>query len=382
MIYLDNNATTFVDPAVLTAMLPLLQEPLGNPSSIHFYGQQAKGIYQEALKKIALKMGVQTDEIVFTSGATEALNMLIRGSPKGKHILSSSLEHPATLESLKVSGCRVTFLDPKPGQGAISPAQVEAAIRPDTALLVFMAANNETGIQTDLEGLGSLALRYNIPLVVDGVAWLGKEVFTWPPGVAAMCFSGHKIHAPVGIGFAIIKKTFRCNPFIVGGPQQHLLRGGTEPLALIVGLVKALELLKEEDFTRMRRLRDRFEEKVCHHIPGALIHGYDQKRVSNTSNIAFPGLEGDILLMQLDRNKVAASHGSACSTGTLQLSRVLLNMDLPANQVRSSIRFSLSRLTKEEEIEEAISRLVHVSNVLMFRNLIPKREASSTVSIK
>ncbi|MCH9627182.1 MAG: Cysteine desulfurase NifS [Chlamydiales bacterium] len=363
MIYLDNNATTFLDPRVLSAMEPILTGALGNPSSTHRFGQAAKALLVKATKDVAAYFGVQTADVVFTSGATEALNMVIRSAPKGSHIVTSSLEHTAVLEALKFTGCAVTYLDPEPGQGAISLEQIVKAVTPSTSMLVVMAANNETGIKTDLDPIAAFAQERELKLVVDGVALLGKEVWDLPQGVTAACFSGHKIHAPTGLGLAIVRKAHRAHPLIMGGPQQRGLRGGTENLAAIVGFAKALTLFPESS-TPIFVLRDRFEKGLQASVGDLVIHGSDQSRVCNTSHMAFLGVDGETLLMQLDLAGVAVSHGAACSSGTLEPSRVLLNMGVPADVARSSIRFSLSRFTTEEEIKRAVRIIANVVSQL------------------
>lgn len=358
MIYLDNNATTLLDPEVFLAIQPLMHTLVGNPSSVHRYGQQAKALLTDAFQKCAAFFEVRTDEIVFTSGATEALNFLIRSLPAGSHVITSSLEHVATIESLKLSGASISYLDPLPGQGALTVDQVQEALRENTCLIVLSAANNETGVKTDIAAIGAVAERAGIPFVVDGVASLGKEPFHLPTGAAAACFSGHKIHAPLGVGLAIVKKGCKTPPFIVGGPQQRGLRAGTENLPGIIGFAKALELISKKGetwFEKLSQLRDRFEAGICSAIPDVLVHGKGEPRVSNTSNIAFLGVDGETLLILLDLAGVAASHGSACSSGALQPSRVLLNMGIDPKIVRSSLRFSLSRFTTQEEIDQSVA---------------------------
>ncbi len=359
MIYLDNNATTFLGPSVLAVMEPLLSGKVGNPSSIHRYGQAAKALLAKATKEVAAHFGVKTNEIIFTSGATEALNMVIKSAPKGSHIITSSLEHIAVIESLKFTECTVTYLDPEPGKGAITVEQIEHALRPETAMIVVMAANNETGVRTDIEVIASFAEQRGISLVVDGVAQLGKGEWSLPAGVSAACFSGHKIHAPTGVGVAIVRRSFKNDPLIVGGPQQHSMRGGTENLAGIVGFAKALSLLPKTG-EAMAILRDRFEEGILSQLEGVQVHGSGEARIGNTSNIAFKGVDGESLLMQLDLAGVAASHGSACTSGTLEPSRVLLNMGIAPSVARGSLRFSLSRFTTQNEIERAIEIVVEL----------------------
>lgn len=375
MIYLDNNATTCLDPEVLEVMKPFFTTLTGNPSSVHRFGQKAKGALTEATRHCARFFNVRPEEIIFTSGATEALNFLIRSTPRSSHIITSSLEHAAVLEPLKFSGCQVTYLEPYPGQGAIEASQVEQVIQENTRLIVLTAVNNETGVKTDLGPIAALAERHQIPFLVDGVAWLGKELVTLPRGISAVCFSGHKVHGPLGVGLAIVRKPFRAHPFLVGGGQQRGFRAGTENLPAIAGFAKALELLSgqgEKWIQQMTALRDRFEKGLQEAIPDLVIHGQENPRVCNTSHIAFPGVDGETLLMMLDLAGLASSHGAACSTGTLEPSRVLLNMGIDPALARSSLRFSLSRYTTHAEIDAASALIIQT--VAHHRQLLTVKE--------
>ena len=365
MIYLDNNATTLLDPEVLDAMQPFLSSLTGNASSVHRLGQYAKGALTAATRQCARFFNVRTDEIIFTSGATEALNLVIRSVPRNAHVITSTLEHAAVLEPLKLAGCQATYLSPEKGQGAITFAQVKEALQPHTRMIILTAANNETGIKTDYAPIASLAEQLSIPFVLDGVAMLGKEPLFLPKGIWAACFSGHKIHGPLGSGIAIIRKTHVADPLIVGGAQQRGFRAGTENLPAIVGFAKALELLaqhSEKWSFQMAQLRDDFEKQLTQAIPDLIIHGQDQPRVCNTSHMAFPGIDGETLLMTLDLAGLACSHGAACSSGTLEPSRVLLNMGLSPALARCSLRFSLSRFTTRAEIDTAVQLISEANN--------------------
>lgn len=367
MIYLDNNATTLLDSEVLDAMHPFLRSITGNASSVHRLGQQAKGALTAATRQCARFFNVRPDEIIFTSGATEALNLVIRSVPKNAHVITSTLEHAAVLEPLKLAGCQVSYLSPEKGQGAVTLAQVKGALQPHTRMIILTAANNETGVKTDYVPLATLAEQLSIPFVLDGVALLGKEPLLLPKGVWAACFSGHKIHGPLGIGIALIRKTHPADPLIVGGAQQRNLRAGTENLPAIVGFAKALDLLSqhgEKWAHQMVQLRDYFEKQLSIAIPDLLIHGHDQPRLCNTSHIAFPGVDGETLLMTLDLAGLACSHGAACSSGTLEPSRVLLNMGITPALARSSLRFSLSRFTTRAEIEAAVQLITEATHRL------------------
>ncbi len=339
-IYLDNNATTAMDPRVIEAMLPFMGAP-SNPSSVHSFGREARNAVTKSRRHIAQMLGVRPSEIVFIGGATEALNMCIRGR-KGS-ILTSGCEHAACFETCKERARYVECGE----HGAVTPEALEEAITGGEGLIALMAANNETGVKTDLEGIAHVAEAHGVPLVVDGVALLGKEDFTIPPGVSAMCFSGHKIHGP-RVGFVVLRHSYKVEPLLVGGEQESHRRAGTEDVAGIVGLAKAIELI---DFSGIEALRDRLEVGA-----GGSVNGTGP-RVCNTSNLAFEGMEGEAILMNLDLRGIAVSHGSACSSGSLEPSRVLLNMGYSRERAASSIRFSLSRYTTEAEVDEVIKVL-------------------------
>lgn len=369
-IYLDHNAATFAAPEVIAAIHEYLLSGSGNPSSIHSFGRKAQQALTKSRDAIARFLEVRPDEIMFTSGATEGANLMIRGllqlQPNG-HVISSSAEHSCvynTLKLLEKQGTKVTFLDPGP-YGAVTPDQVREALRSDTCLIALMAANNETGVKTDLAGVARIAQEAKIPFFVDAVALLGKERFRIPPGVSAMCFSGQKIHAPQGIGFCFVRKNLKFTPLITGGAQQYGRRAGTENVPGIVGLAKAVELLERlpnEAYKQMHALRDYFESELKRRV-GAEVNG-EGERVGNTSNLYFPGVEGEALLAMLDLEGVAASHGSACSSGALEPSRILTNMALGKERVRASLRFSISRFTTKEEIDRALDIIEKVARKL------------------
>lgn len=370
MIYLDNNATTSLDPQVWKAIEEIYCGPPLNPSSIHQFGQKAKGYLQSSLNQIAKYFQVSPGELILTSGATEAINLLIQGFSQKGHIVCSSLEHPAALQALtkmEAGGRAVTYLSPHPFKGAITLSQIEEAVREDTRLLIFMAANNETGVKTSIEDIADFALRRNLFLIVDGVAALGKDEWKMHPGISGMCFSSHKIHGPQGVGLCIVRNHYPLSPQIVGGAQQKGRRGGTENVAGVVGFAKALSLIDSQAISRMNQLRNQFEERICQCLPDVLIHGKEEPRVCNVSNIAFLGIEGESLLIQLDLAGVLASHGSACTSGGLLPSRVLLQMGLPKEMAQASLRFSISRFTTEVEIGQAAE--IIINSVINLRKL-------------
>lgn len=369
-IYLDHNATTPVDSLVVQAITEELLKGPQNPSSIHFFGQEAKKTLHSARQIIARFLHVQPYEIGFTSGGTESLNFLIQGlfrKYKG-HLITTDLDHPCVYENmqaLQAAGVLVTFLSPGKS-GAPSAKQVEAAIRPDTSLIILSAANSETGVKLDLHGIAAVAQAANTRLIIDGVALLGKERFTIPPGVTAMGFSGHKIHGPKGTGFFFLRSGTKMSPLFLGGSQENHLRAGTENLPGIVGLAKAISLLDRniEHYTAyMKELRDLFETKLKKAIPNLKINGTGP-RIVNTSNLCFPGINGESLLIHLDMAGLAASHATACASGALEVSRVLLNMGISREDANCSLRFSFSRMNTKQEIISATKTLITTLNGL------------------
>jgi len=366
-LYLDNNATTALDPRVFKAMLTEFSGPPANPSSIHYFGQQAKSSLNAARRSIASFFGAKPEELIFTSGGTESLNLLIRGlfgsRPKG-HLITTSIEHSAvyrTIQSLENAGVAVTYL-PVNSWGAPLFEQLEQAILPHTSAIVLSSANGETGVKLDIEKFAEIALAHEIPLILDSVALIGKEPQLMPPGVSAIAFSGHKFHAPKGIGGVIARSSLKLTPLLTGGGQEFQRRAGTENLAGILGLAEALQILREkqtEITQHMLDLRNHLEISLMREIPDISINGLGP-RIANTTNLAFRGIDGESLLIHLDMAGVAASHGSACSSGSLEPSRVLLQMGIDRAGARSSLRFSISRMNTREEIDSCIERLIEI----------------------
>lgn len=356
-----------IDPRVLEVIENELRSHYGNPSSVHSFGQESRKRLTHARHSIASSLNVKPNEIIFTSGGTEALNMVIRGlleTSSKAHVITSSVEHSAvygTLKQLNENGVTATFL-PVGLMGAVTPDAVKAAIKPNTRLIALMAVNNETGVKTDIEGIAEKALEARIPFLVDGVALLGKEQFSIPKGVSAMCFSGHKLHAPKGIGFAFIRHSLKLASLISGGDQEYGRRGGTENMPGIIALEKAIQLLSTElpaASKHMQQLRDRLQDSLMSQLSGVTINGTGP-RVVNTVNLSFSGVEGETLLTSLDMEGIAVSHGSACASGALEPSRILLNMGIPQEVAGASIRFSLSRFTTQEEIDRCIEVIVRL----------------------
>ena len=368
-IYLDNNGTTPLDPQVIEAMLEVLTPLPLNPSSVHQFGQEAKGYLTRSRDAIAHVLQIKPSELIFTSGGTEALNFLIRGFyalAPGSNIISSNVEHPAvrlTLADLERVGASVTYL-PAGLWGAIRPEELEAAITPQTRLITLTAVNNITGVKTDLDQVAAIAEKHQIPLVVDGVQLLGKEPFRIPRGVSGMAFSSHKIHGPQGVGLAMLRSLYKLPPLITGGAQEQGRRGGTENIAGIVGFAKAVQLLQTalpKASETMQKLRDRLIEGLSRTMGNIVVHGQGP-RICNTAHIGFPGIDAETLLIQLDLAGVAASHGSACSSGGLEPSPILLQMGIPAHLASSSIRFSLSRFTTQDDIDLTLELIANLKN--------------------
>lgn len=364
-IYLDNNSTTALDFRVLDAVQNALSTTFGNPSSIHSFGQKARACIIDARSSIASFFGVHPEEIIFTSGGTEAVNLFLRGFFQAKfsgHIITTKVEHAAvyeTIQALEQLGCSVSYIDVG-SFGAVKKEQVEALIRPDTRLIALMAVNNETGVKTDIQAIGDLAHKRNISFFVDAISAIGKEQITIHPGISGMAFSGHKIHGPKGTGFLIVRKGIKLLPCLTGGLQEMGLRAGTEDVPGIVGLSCAVDLVKKEFQVfqpEMKRLLHFFEKTLMEELDGVFING-DAERTVNCCNVAFDGIEGEVLLKKLDLSNVAASHGSACSSGALEPSRILLQMGYKRQRAASSIRFSLSRFTTQDEIERALQIII------------------------
>ncbi|MBA3722017.1 MAG: cysteine desulfurase [Parachlamydiaceae bacterium] len=366
-IYLDHNASTPLDPNVLEVVVDELKEGLGNPSSIHYYGQRCRQKLEASRETIAKYLKVKSNELIFTSGGTEGANLLIKGilnSSSKSHVITSNAEHSCvynTLKYLEDENVTVSFL-PTGIWGAVTPEAVLDNIRPETRLITLMAVNNETGVKTDIAAIAAIAEKARIPFVVDGVSLLGKENFTIPSGVSAMFFSGHKLHAPKGVGVVYCKRSVKFEPLITGAGQEFNHRAGSENLPGIVGLAKAIELLSDnqEQYTAyMLKLRNKFEEGLKAYVGNIVING-QAPRVASTSNISFLGVDGESLLMNLDMEGLSVSHGSACSSGAIEPSRILLNMGIPLAQVNTAIRFSISRMTTEEEIDRALAIITNL----------------------
>lgn len=367
-IYLDNNATTGIDPQVLEAMLFDLCQMPRNPSSVHSFGQEARNELTKARRIVADILNVLPEELVFTSGGTESNNTLLQGFFKKifpKEIITTKIEHNCVYKNIlkyQESGGKVTFLDPGV-HGTVKPEDLEKAITPETGLIVLMAVNNETGVKLDIEAVGEIAYRNKIPFISDGVALLGKEPFKVPQGVSAMSFSGHKLHGPKGIGLTYLSQDYEIEPLIIGGKQENESRAGTHNLSGILGFSKAIELLESllpKMTSHMQKMRDLFEKSLIEKLDFVKVNG-EGERICNTSNLAFTGLDGESLMITLDMQGIACSHGSACQTGSLTPSRILSEMGYKKDRLNSSLRFAVSRNTTQQEILRAVDIITQVA---------------------
>lgn len=364
-VYLDNNATCRVSPGVRDAMMPFFADLYGNPSSMHSFGGQVAAHVKEAREKVAALLNVSADEIIFTSCGTESDNHAIRGvieaNPDKKHIVTTKVEHPAVLNVYrflaKKKGFRVTELGVNK-QGDLNLNELKEALTPDTAILSVMAANNETGTLFPLEEIGAIAREKGVIFHTDAVQAVGKipmDLKKIP--VDLLSLSGHKLHTPKGIGALFIRRGTRIAPFMIGGHQENGRRAGTENVPYIVALGKACEEAMNDIFeenNRVRKLRDKLEEGLRSAISHTYINGNPRWRLPNTTNIGFEFIEGEAILLHLSAAGIAASSGSACTSGSLEPSHVLMAMEVPFSYAHGSVRFSLSKFTTEEEIDYAI----------------------------
>jgi cysteine desulfurase len=367
-IYLDNNATTPVHAEVLHAMLPFFREDFGNPSSAHWAGSNVKKAVNRAREQVAALVNCSPSEVLFTSGGSESVNMAIKGivasrRKDGFHLISTMVEHPAVFNScrsLERDGFKTTFLGVD-REGMINPDDLETAITDNTVLISAMYANNETGVIFPIRELGTIAAKKGICFICDTVQAIGKLPIKFRDlPVDALTISGHKLHAPKGIGALIVRSSLRVQPLIHGGPQERNRRAGTENVPGIVGLGMACEMPQidlEYEAARIRSLRDSLEKGILATIPDVKVNGHPEKRLPNTLNISFKGVFVEDLLAELDRNGVAVSAGSACSAESRDVSRVLTAMGLDATTARSTIRFSLGRENTREDIDFVLTLL-------------------------
>jgi cysteine desulfurase len=392
-IYLDYNATTPVDPAVLDAMLPYLAENFANASSVHSPGQRARAAVDEARESVARLIGAKPAEIVFTGGGTEADNLAVFGAvgaSKGprKHVITTSIEHHAVLhacQALEKQGIDVTYIaaNSDARDGIVDAESVRRAIRPETALISVMHANNELGTIQPVEQIGAIAREAGVLFHCDAVQSAGKlPIDVNRIGANLLSLSAHKIYGPKGVGALYVRTGSRIEPQIRGGQHERGLRPGTENVPGIVGMGKAAELARirlADDSAKISALRDRLEAALLQNVPSIRINGYSSRRVGNTTNITFPGASGESLVIALDLHGIACSTGAACSSGAIEPSHVLLALGLSDDNARSSLRFSLGRNTTSAEIDRALATIPAVVEKL--RALSPRYTAAAPVAV-
>jgi cysteine desulfurase len=385
-IYLDNNATTPVLPQVWDAMRPWFGEQFGNASSIHQPGQNARAAVEDARQQVAALLGCHASEIVFTSGGTEADNLAVAGLVRaGDHVITSSIEHHAVLlacKHLEECGCEVTFV-PVDGRSLLDPDDVRRALRPNTKLISVMMANNETGVLQPVEEIGKIAAEAGVCFHTDAVQGAGKvPIDVQRIGCHALSISGHKIHAPQGVGALYVRKGTKIQPLFYGGRHERSRRAGTENVPGIVGLGKAAQIAKEaferSDDKKMAAMRDRLQQAILAQVDEAGVNGDGASRVPNTTNIYFDHIDSEALVISLDLKGLAVSGGAACSSGATEPSHVLVAMGLRGDQARASIRFSLGKQTVAEDIDATLALVPET--VARLRDLSPlyKKQAVST----
>src|SRR6266513_419628 len=363
IIYLDNNATTQLDPAVIEEMLPFLTKYYGNPSSGYALAAKVRTAVDLARERLAALLGCEASEIVFTSCGTESNNAVINSAlqfePRGKHVVTSAVEHSAVLrpcQDLATRGCEVTFVGVD-RDGNVDFAELEGAIRPETAIISLMWANNETGVLFPVEKIAEICRKKGVLFHTDGVQAIGKiPIRLRDTAINFLSLSAHKFHGPKGVGALYVNRRMRFRPLIVGGGQENGRRGGTENVASIVGLGKAAERAAEclsDEETRVRLMRDRFEKHILEAVGGASVNGAGATRLPNTSSFSFDGIESPAALMLLDRHRICCSAGSACRTGSKQSSHVLRAMNLSDERARGTLRFSFGRFNLESDLEKA-----------------------------
>ena len=369
MIYLDHAATTPVDPEVFEAMTPYLQGEYGNPSSFYGLARRARGAVEEARERVAAYLGAAPREIVFTGCGTEADNLAIKGTAiahadKGRHIITSSVEHHAVLHACKslekYAGFEVTYL-PVNHEGLVSVESVAEALRPDTILVTIMHSNNEVGTIQPIAEIGKLCLEHKVRLHTDAVQSMGKTPLNVNElNVDMLAIAGHKFYAPKGVGALYMRKGVKLANLLDGGSQEFNRRGGTENVAGIVGMGKAVELLEQrgaEDNARITRLVERLTAGVLERIPQAQLTGHPTERICNLASFCFHFIEGEGILLSLDFEEVCVSSGSACTSASLDPSHVLIAMGYPHVVAHGSIRMSLGRHNTDAEVDQVLELL-------------------------
>jgi len=378
-IYMDNNATTQVAPEVLEAMLPFLTDRYGNPSSAYTFGGLVARNIRDAREQTAAILGAFPEEIIFTSCGSESDNTAIMSAlSTGKdkmHIVTSRVEHPAVkvlCNELTKQGYRVTEI-PVDREGRLDMNRYKDSLTPDTAIVSLMWANNETGVIFPVEKAAQMARDRGILFHTDAVQAVGKiPIDLQNSTIDMLSISGHKLHAPKGIGVLYVRKGTKFSPFLIGGHQERGRRGGTENTASIIALGKACELAAsrmEEENTKVKALRDKLERELLRQIPNSRVNGGDSERLPNTTNISFESIEGESILLLMDEFGICASSGSACTSGSLQPSHVLRAMGVPFTMAHGSVRFSLSVYNTGEEIDFVIDKIPPI--IARLRELSP-----------
>ena len=367
VIYFDNNATTRVAPEVADAMIPMLREFWGNPSSAYAFGSQVHGHVEKARAQVAALINCDPKEIVFTSCGTESNNAAIHSAlvtqPGKKHVITTGVEHSANMNYgafLQKTGYDVTFL-PVESDGSLDLHLLEKSIRPDTAIVSIMWANNETGVLFPIEEIAAICRSKGVLCHTDAVQVPGKiKIDVKTLGVDFLSLSAHKLHAPKGIGLLYVKRRTKFQPYVIGGHQERGRRGGTENVAHIVGFGRAAEMAMvqlDEENTHVRALRDRLEDTILRTIPNTVRNGGKEPRLPNTTNLAFDFVEAEAVLLLLDNLGICCSSGSACTTGSLDPSHVLMAMGLNPMRARGSVRFSLGLYNTAEEVDYVLKHL-------------------------
>ncbi|MGC3991244.1 MAG: cysteine desulfurase NifS [Chthoniobacteraceae bacterium] len=370
LIYLDNNATTPVDPAVVAEMMPYLTEFYGNPSAAYGFGSQVGKAVEKARERVAALLGCSPGEIIFTSCGTESNNSAIESAlrldPDRQHVITTRVEHSAIIkhgEALAKRGVEVTWLDVDEF-GQIDLKALEKAIRPDTAIVSTMWANNETGVLFPIHEIAELCKAKKTLFHTDAVQAVGKiPIKLSESPINFLSVSGHKLHCPKGVGVLYVSRRTKFTPYLLGGGQEHGKRAGTENVASIVALGKACELageFMELENQEVKALRDEFESAVLEKIPDVVVNGDRENRLPNTTSLAFEGIESEAVLMLLDQAHICCSAGSACTTGSLHPSHVLKAMGFSTDRARSSLRFSFSRFNNRLDVERALHVLPEV----------------------
>jgi len=383
-VYFDNNATAPLLPEVFEAMKPYFGEHFGNASSIHHHGQETRAAVERARASIAALLACRPSEIVFTSGGTEGDNLAIFGLLRSSdHVITSTIEHHAVLNSckhLESIGCEVTYL-PVDGRGLVDPGDIRRALRPNTKLITIMMANNETGVLQPVEEIGKIAGEADVYFHTDAVQAAGKiPIDVNRIACDLLSISGHKMHAPQGIGALYVRKGTILEPMFYGGNHERSRRAGTENVAGIVGLGKAADMAKQAlsggDPGRISAMRDRLQEKILAEIEATGVNGDGAPRVPNTTNLYFDFLEGEALVIALDLKGLAVSTGAACSSGAIEPSHVLTAMGLPRARARASLRFSLGKQNCPDEVEFALGLVPQT--VARLRELSPLHPAATS----